>query len=70
MGEAVTAVIVPEGELSDHEIKDYCREKLSQYAQPKNIVLLQSIPVTPLGKIDKKVLRAPYWQGKEPSVPI
>lgn len=67
-GEAVTAIIIPDGELNEQEIKDYCRDKLSKYAQPKYVVFQQSIPVTFIGKIDKKALRAPYWEGKERAI--
>ncbi|MEP6722696.1 MAG: hypothetical protein ABJA77_14710 [Variovorax sp.] len=28
---------------------------------PKSIEFTDSLPLTPLGKIDKKALRAPYW---------
>jgi len=67
-GEAVTAIIVCVGQLGEDEIKEFCRGKLSKYAQPKNVVFKEQLPMTPLGKVDKKVLRAPYWQGKERAV--
>jgi len=35
--------------------------KGSMYA-PKEIVVLDSLPLTPVGKVDKKALRAPYWR--------
>ena len=40
------------------EIADFCRENLAKYKVPKRIHLLDEIPLTGAGKIDKKVLRA------------
>ena len=31
---------------------------------PKSIDFVADIPVTGLGKIDRKALRAPYWDGR------
>jgi long-chain acyl-CoA synthetase len=40
------------------EINDFCRANMAAYKVPKNIVLIEAIPLTPVGKIDKKALRA------------
>jgi fatty-acyl-CoA synthase/long-chain acyl-CoA synthetase len=64
-GEAVTAVIVPNGEVSSDEIIQFCQGKLSKYAVPKNIFFKDSLPMTLIGKTDKKVLRAPYWKDAD-----
>ena len=31
---------------------------------PKSIDIVDAIPVTAIGKPDKKALREPYWQGR------
>lgn len=64
-GEAVIAIVVPSEDVSEKDILDFCRGKLAKYAQPKRIVFQQQLPTTPLGKIDKKALRAPYWKSEE-----
>jgi len=63
-GESVTACIVPDGEATEDEIKAFCKGKVAKYAQPKKVVFMDALPKTILGKIDKKVLREPYWEGK------
>ncbi len=63
-GEAVTACIVPDGAVTKEEILKFSKDKLSKYAQPKNIIFKEQLPHTLLGKIDKKALRAPYWEGR------
>ena len=40
------------------QIITYCRENMAPYKVPKEIHIIDEIPVTPIGKIDKKTLRA------------
>ncbi len=58
-GEEVKAVIVakPGCELSEEEIKDYCKEKMAKYKVPSIVVFREGIPKTQTGKIAKKILR-------------
>jgi len=35
---------------------------------PKTIEFVEAIAVTGLGKVDRKALRAPYWQGRSRGV--
>ncbi|MBP6851390.1 MAG: long-chain fatty acid--CoA ligase, partial [Rhodoferax sp.] len=35
---------------------------------PKSIDFVDAIPLTPVGKPDKKALRARYWQGRDRGV--
>jgi fatty-acyl-CoA synthase len=52
-GEAVHAVIVPTGVADTAEILDWSRGRLAAYARPKSAELVDDLPVTPFGKIDK-----------------
>jgi len=63
-GEVVTACVVRKGDVSEDDIKNYCKDKLSKYAQPKKVIFKEQLPHTLIGKIDKKALREPYWLGK------
>jgi len=40
------------------EIQEYCRANMAAYKVPKVVRVIDAIPLTPVGKIDKKVLRA------------
>jgi fatty-acyl-CoA synthase len=55
-GEVVTAMIVPVPgkELTEDELKAYCREKLARYKVPKTFHFVSKLPTTAVGKIDKK----------------
>ena len=63
-GEAVIAIVVPDGDVTEEEILSFSKSKLNKYEQPKKIVFQQQMPLTAVAKIDKNALRAPYWQGK------
>lgn len=47
-----------EPEELQEEILEYCRENLAPYKVPRQIHLIDEIPLTAVGKIDKKLLRA------------
>lgn len=44
-------------EKTERSIIQFCRESMSPYKVPKRIVFVESIPVTAVGKMDKKVMR-------------
>jgi len=69
-GEAVKAfVVLREGAvLTEEEIIAHCKAKLGGVKSPKSVAFLQEILKTPAGKIDRKKLRAPYWEGVDRKV--
>mgnify|MGYP002423382712 CR=1 FL=1 len=50
------------------ELIAWCREHLAHYKCPKSVDVLDLLPRNPTGKILKRELRAPYWEGRERSV--
>jgi long-chain acyl-CoA synthetase len=67
-GEEVKAVIEPaEGiEANDalaEEILSFCRDKLAKFKTPKTIDFTNEMPRDPNGKLYKRKLRDPYWEG-------
>ena len=66
-GEAVKAVVVPRSGQTvvvDELIALVKQQKGSHHA-PKSIDIVDSIPVSAVGKPDKKALRARYWHGAD-----
>ena len=59
-GEAVTAVVVArEGQTIDAAaLQALVRDRKGAVHAPKRVVIADALPLTPVGKIDKKVLRA------------
>ena len=67
-GEAVHAVIVASGPVEPDEIVGWSRGRLAAYARPKSAELVDGLPETPFGKIDKKALRAPHWAARDRAI--
>jgi fatty-acyl-CoA synthase/long-chain acyl-CoA synthetase len=60
-GEAVTAIIVPDGEVTVEAIREFADAELADYKRPKHVEFREELPKTPYGKVDKKALREPFW---------
>jgi fatty-acyl-CoA synthase len=65
-GEAVKAFVVlkPGANTPAAELQAHVKHKRGAPWSPKTIDFLAEIPVTGLGKLDRKALRAPYWEGR------
>ncbi|KWV60170.1 acyl-CoA synthetase [Bradyrhizobium macuxiense] len=66
-GEAVTAVVVArEGATPDaDELIGLVKAKKGSAHAPKQIQFVKELPMTGVGKVDKKVLKARYWHGRD-----
>jgi acyl-CoA synthetase (AMP-forming)/AMP-acid ligase II len=64
-GEVVKAVVQLEGEADEKELIAFCRERLAAYKCPKTVDIKDELPRNPTGKILKKDLRKPYWEGRD-----
>ena len=59
-GEVGWVVVTPErGQVVDEaSVLAHCRGKLAKYKVPKRVVVRETLPYSPYGKVDKKALRA------------
>jgi acyl-CoA synthetase (AMP-forming)/AMP-acid ligase II len=69
-GEAVKAIVVrtPGVEVSAEELIAYAHQRIAGYKVPKSVDFVEALPRNPSGKILKRELRAPYWQGRQRQV--
>ena len=69
-GEAVKAVVVPRpgSDLDEAGVIAFARERIAGFKCPKSVDFVDMLPRNPSGKILRRELRAPYWQGKERQV--
>jgi acyl-CoA synthetase (AMP-forming)/AMP-acid ligase II len=69
-GESVHAVVVRRGEdpPTEEQIIEYSRQRLASYKIPRSISFIDEIPRNGSGKILKKELRAPFWEGQDRGV--
>jgi long-chain acyl-CoA synthetase len=66
-GEAVTAVVVArEGARPDaDELINLVKARKGSAHAPKHIKFVTELPMTGVGKVDKKVLKAGFWAGRD-----
>ena len=66
-GEGVCAVVQPaEGaDLSEASVKAYLRDHVAGYKIPRRVELAADLPREDSGKIFKRKLREPFWEGLE-----
>src|SRR5689334_18958715 len=69
-GETVKAVVSlqPDASATPEELIAYCREHLAAYKCPTSVDVLDALPRNPTGKILKRDLRRPYWEGRDRSI--
>jgi acyl-CoA synthetase (AMP-forming)/AMP-acid ligase II len=66
-GEAVKAMVAlrPGEQATSQEIIGFTRERLAHYKCPSTVDIIDALPRNPSGKVLKRVLRAPYWAGRD-----
>jgi acyl-CoA synthetase (AMP-forming)/AMP-acid ligase II len=72
-GETAKAVVVRTSDaageaLTERGIIDHARQHLAKFKCPTSVEWMDALPRNPSGKILKKELRAPYWEGRERNV--
>lgn len=64
LGESLHALVVPVGGApppTPDELRAWCREHLAGYKCPRTFELVDELARNAMGKLDKRVLRRPYW---------
>jgi acyl-CoA synthetase (AMP-forming)/AMP-acid ligase II len=66
-GEAVKAIVVKaaDADVTPDQVIAWARERIAGFKVPKTVDFADELPRNPSGKILKKDLRAPYWEGQE-----
>ena len=70
-GEAVKAIVVPKPGTTPNEadIIAYAKTRIAGYKCPKSVdIYPEPLPRNPSGKVLRRHLRAPYWEGRERNV--
>ncbi len=67
LGEDVLAFVVPKPgeEVTAEALQEFTRDKLADYKRPRDVRFLDSMPINPTGKVDKRTLKTQYLEGKE-----
>lgn len=66
-GEEVKAIVAlkPGAQQDPNSIIAWARERIAAYKVPKSVDFIAVLPRNPSGKILRRELRAPYWQGRQ-----
>ena len=56
-GEAVTAVVIAESGADAEQIRQFAKVRLSAYKVPKSVHIVEQLPLTQYGKVDKRRIR-------------
>ena len=69
-GEAICAVVQPQpgALISEQDVKTYLRQHMAGYKVPKRVDFAADLPREDSGKIFKRKLRAPFWEGQGRSI--
>jgi long-chain acyl-CoA synthetase len=72
-GEEVKAVIEPAADVEPspelaEDILAFCGDKLARFKTPKTVDFITEMPRDPNGKLYKRRLRDPYWEGRERAI--
>jgi len=69
-GEEVKACCVPKPgqDIDERDVIAYARERIADFKAPKSVDVIDELPRNPSGKILRRQLRAPYWEGQERQV--
>ena len=69
-GEVVKAVVgLKQGTTATEEgLIEFCQKRLAKFKCPRSVQIVPALPRNPTGKILKKDLRAPHWEGRERQV--
>lgn len=72
LGEVPAAHVVLEAEVRDapdggapdgEALVAWCAERIAPFKRPRRVEIVDALPKTPVGKIQKHLIRAPYWDA-------
>jgi fatty-acyl-CoA synthase len=53
---------------TEQELIDFVATRIPRHKRPRLVVFVEALPKTAVGKIQKNVLRAPYWEGRDRAI--
>ena len=62
---AAHVMLKPGAALDGAAIVAHCRARLAEFKRPRIVEIVGDFPKTPVGKIQKNLLRAPYWADRD-----
>ena len=54
--------------VSEEELVEHCAQRLARFKRPRLVKFVDDFPKTPIGKIQKTLLKEPYWEESEKKI--
>jgi acyl-CoA synthetase (AMP-forming)/AMP-acid ligase II len=54
--------------VSADELVEHCAQLLARFKRPRSVTFVTDFPKTPIGKIQKNILREPYWSAQKKKI--
>jgi fatty-acyl-CoA synthase len=68
-GETIKGIVILDGTVAtETELIAHCRAGLAHFKCPTSVDFVETLPRTATGKLQKFILRDPYWSGRERKV--
>ena len=66
-GESVCAFVALRAGVQADEVEliAFARDKVASYKVPKQVRFIDEVPKSPVGKLLRRAVRDPFWQGRE-----
>ena len=66
-GETVKAIVVlrDKATATEEEVIEFCRDKLGGFERPRTVDFVKALPRNATGKVLKRELREPFWEGQK-----
>ena len=65
---AACVLLQPGKTATEDEIVAHCAARLARFKRPRLVKFVDDFPKTPIGKIQKNLLKDPYWADKEKKI--
>ena len=63
--QAADPASVAQTSVTEQELIDYCRSRMAHFKCPTSVDFCDELPRTATGKVQKYLLRQPYWEDKD-----
>jgi len=66
-GETVKAIVVrkPGANVTAQDVIDHCKANIASFKKPQTVDFVDALPRNVMGKMQKHILREPYWAGRK-----
>lgn len=65
---AAHVVLSSDAGVTEDELIEFCASKIARFKRPRVVKFVASLPKTVVGKVQKNLLRDPYWAGHEKKI--